>query len=55
MPKGGPDEFCRAGVIRIATNINILNHLGDAVLQEELGGMIGLVASEIEIRPTGAP
>lgn len=51
MPEGGADEISRAKMI----HIDIAGYLGDAVVQEELGGLGGLVAREIEIRPTGAP
>ena len=32
-----------------------VDHFGDAVTQKKYGGMSGIVASEVEVRPTGAP
>lgn len=32
-----------------------VNHLGDAVAQEEFGGLSGAVANEVEVRLKGAP
>ena len=32
-----------------------VDHFGDAVTQEKYGGVSGIVATEVEVRPTGAP
>lgn len=55
MPKGGNDSIIIVVVISIASNDDVVNYFGDAVTQEKSGGLSCVVASEIEIRPPGAP
>lgn len=50
MREGRLDE-----VINIEKRIMKLDHLGDAVAQEQSGGMNGVVAGEVEVRPSGTP
>lgn len=45
----------RAIVIPIGKNIDAVNYLSDAVTHEKPGGIKHAAASEVEIRPTGAP
>ena len=54
MPEGGTEYFVKIAIILIA-NSKVIEHLTDAVAQEERGGLSGVVASEIKIRTTGAP
>ena len=54
MPEGGTEYFVKIAIILIA-NGKVIEHLADAVAQEERGGLSGVVASEIKIRTTGAP
>ena len=52
MPEGGHDEI---HIQTIIDNVDVLDHLSDAVAQEESGGMSGVVAEEVEVWPPGAP
>ena len=54
MPEGGTEYFVKIVIILIA-NSKVIEHLTDAVAQEERGGLSGVVASEIKIWTTGAP
>ena len=51
----GSKDVVRSVENSVATNVDVLDHLGDAVAQEQPGGLSSVVANEVEVRPTGAP
>lgn len=54
MPEGGIEDFVNGVIIPMAKNVDVIDYLVDAITQEELGGLSGFIASEVEVRTSGA-